>query len=61
MAQHQLCGCSLRAHKCGNGFPHDVGFPLFLRSFLHHFYPAYDAAIVDYASKVEKQTQLVEK
>lgn len=32
--------------------------PQAVRSFLHHFYPAYDAAITDFANKIEKEDQM---
>lgn len=41
-------------------FPLDVFqislIPQATRSFLHHFYPAYDSTMEDYATKVEKET-----
>jgi hypothetical protein len=42
-------------------FPLDVFqvslIPQAVRSFLHHFYPAYDTTIADYAAKVAKQAR----
>ena len=46
-------------------FPLDVFqislIPQAVRSFLHHFYPAYDGTIATYATKVERQRKLDQK